>query len=325
MAWLMAELSRLAYFPFEGGHQIEKFLSIARELIDDNALYQKLSKLADSVLTGHKIGQAAARAAFERILTVHGFKLIGTFNINDTQGFVAQREGQAFLIYRGTESFGDVKADINARLIEVTHLGKTVKVHQGFWQQFIDVDTVVRTLLEQVKDCQLHIGGHSLGGALANLATKFYASDTAGSTYTFGAPAVSLPSFQDDIKTPIYRIVNARDPVPLLPNPMLAHALSFLWYYAQRFLGFIGSRNRQAFSEMLRDMRQMGQIGYHSRIIYVAGEPKLRYSFGIYDRLILWWQEPWFNWRLEDRFVSYHKIARYVEALRKWGEQRNNG
>lgn len=322
MAWLMAELSRLAYFPFEGGHQIDKFLSIARELVDDDAIFQKLSQIADQVLVGHKIGHLAAEAAFEKILTTHGFKLIGTFNINDTQGFVAQRDRQAFLIYRGTESFGDVKADINARLIEVTYEGITAKVHQGFWQQFMDADPVVRVLLEQVNDCQLHIGGHSLGGALANLATKFYASDTTGSTYTFGAPAVSLPSFQDDIKTPIYRIVNARDPVPLLPNPALAHALSLLWYYSKRFLGFIGNKRQQEFSTMLRDMRQMGQIGYHSRIIYIGSEPKLRYSFGIYDRFMLWWQEPWFNWRLEDRFVSHHKISRYVEALRKWGEKR---
>jgi hypothetical protein len=103
---------------------------------------------------------------------------------------------------------------------------------------------------------------------------------------------------------------------------MLAHALSFFWYYGQRFLGFLGNQTRKAFSDMLLDMRKMGQIGYHSRIIYIGSEPKLRYSFGIYDRLVLWWQEPWFNWRLEQRFVSYHKISRYVDALRQWGEKR---
>lgn len=321
-AWLMAELSRLAYFPFEGGHQIEKFLDIAKEIINDSQLFAKIELIADKFLDVHRIGQQTSEKAFEKILNAHEFKLIGVFNENETQGFVAQKNNEAYLIYRGTESFGDVKADISAKLIPVEHEGIKAEVHAGFWRQFLDADPVVCDLLKQVSACKLHIGGHSLGGALANLATKFYADDTSGSTYTFGAPATSPPSFQDDIKTPIYRIVNARDPVPLLPNPAMVHAAGFIWHYATRFLGFIGSAKQKEVALMLKDMARMDQIGYPSRIIYDSGQPKLRYSFSIWQRFNLWLGEPWFNFSLEKRFVSHHKISRYTRALRQWGEDR---
>ncbi|TQV89341.1 lipase family protein [Aliikangiella coralliicola] len=323
-AWLMAEFSRLAYFPFEGGHQIEKFLDIAESIVDNDALFKKIKQAADLLLGSQRIGKDAAESSFKKILTSHGFELVGVFNENDTQGFVAKKGSEAYLIYRGTESFGDVKADISAKLIEVEYKDSGIKaeVHSGFWQQFMDADPVVTELLKEVEDCRLHISGHSLGGALANLATKFYAGDSSGSTYTFGAPAVSPPKFQDGIKTPIYRIVNARDPVPLLPNPAMVHALGFLWHYFTRLTSIIGGEKQKEVAKLLKDMARMNQIGYPSRIIYVGNEPKLRYSFSIYQRVMLWMDEPWFNFSLEKRFVSDHKISRYTNALKKWGETR---
>ena len=322
MAWMMSELSRLAYFPFEGDQQVEQFLKVTESILANDKQYKMVETAAKKLLTGHGIGHSAAEKIFTQILADHEFELVGLFNEQDTQGFVAKRNNQAFLVYRGTESFGDMKADINARLVDAELNGIKAQVHAGFWQQFTDAHERVGELLAKVHGMQLFIGGHSLGGALANLATKFYASDTSGCTYTFGAPAVAAPSFQDDIKTPIYRIVNARDPVPLLPNPMLAHGLSFLWYYGSRFIGIIGTDQQKAIGKMLKDMRTMDQIGYPSRIVYVGSEPKLRYSFGIFQRLKLWWQEPWFNWTMEKRFIAHHRIGRYSSALRKWGEHR---
>ncbi|WP_444995213.1 lipase family protein [Aliikangiella sp. IMCC44359] len=321
-AWLMAELSRLAYFPFEGGHQITKFLKIVESFVENKATFQKIEKVADSLLGGHRVGLEAARQAFQSILEAHGFELIDVFNENETQAFLAKRGQTAYLIYRGTESFGDIKADISAKLIDVELNQIKTKVHSGFWQQFIDVHPRVSEALEKVATCQLFIGGHSLGGALANLATKFYSHCSCGGTYTFGAPAVSLPSFQDDIKTPIYRIVNARDPVPLLPNPAMVHALGFIWHYLSRLLGFIGTKKQKEIALLLRDMAKMDQIGYPSRIIYIGTEVKLRYSLSIYQKVVLWAKEPWFNYSLEQRFISHHKISRYTKALRQWGEKR---
>ena len=327
-AWLIAELSRLAYFPFEGGHQIDKFIEVVKEVVDNDALFENIEKVASKYLGIYNISPAAAEQAFESILKAHKFDLVGVFNKGNTQGFAARRGQEAYLLYRGTESFGDVKDDLNANLVvgtlkDLKGNDVTAEVHEGFWEQFKEVDSEVRDLLKKVEDCRLNIGGHSLGGALANLATRYYADDSAGSTYTFGAPAVSPPNFQDNIKTPIYRIVNARDPVPLLPNPALMLSLGVIWRFVRRYLGFLGTDHQKAISKKLRDSARMRQIGYPSRIVYIGRQPKLRYSFGIFQRFALWLDEPWLRGSLEERFVSHHKMKRYSEALRNWGEHRS--
>ena len=324
-AWLMAELSRLAYFPFEGGHQIEKFFEAVKAVVDNDALFDRIETVAGPLLNAYRIDPATAEKAFASILEAHGFEKVGVFNKGDTQGFVARKGQEAYLLYRGTESFGDVKDDLNANLVvgKLEGIDVEAEVHEGFWKQFSEVDSEVRELLKQVQDCRLNIGGHSLGGALANLATRYYADDSAGSTYTFGAPAVSPPAFQDRIKTPIYRIVNARDPVPLLPNPALMLSLGVVWRFVRKYLGFIGTEHQKAVARKLHDSARMRQIGYPSRIIYIGGLPKLRYSFGIFERFALWLDEPWLRGSIEERFVSDHKIKRYSEALRKWGEHRS--
>ncbi|WP_045855647.1 lipase family protein [Teredinibacter purpureus] len=324
-AWLLAELSRLSYFPFEGGNHLENFTAQVEHVVDNTVLRAKVIAIAAITLGDAPMLRSAAEQSFSAILTDHGFTLVGTFSENETQGFVAKKDNAAYLIYRGSESLGDIKSCLRGVLTKAELNGITAEVHSGFWQQFMDVHSKVEALLEEVKDCQLYIGGHSLGGALANIATKFYANDSSGSTYTFGAPAISPPGFQDTIRTPIYRIINARDPVPLLPNPALIHAAGLLWSGFTLAVRFIGTEHQKKVAGMLKDLARISQIGYSSRIIYLAGEPKLRYSFGIFQRISLWIGKPWSHGRLEKQFSCDHKIARYCYALRRWGEARVNG
>ena len=81
----------------------------------------------------------------------------------------------------------------------------------------------------------LYITGHSLGGALALIATKLVAPDVNGACYTFGAPRVGNYEYFRKIKTPVYRVVNSADVVPRVPpGPFMivlrgvAQALSWL-------------------------------------------------------------------------------------------------
>ena len=59
--------------------------------------------------------------------------------------------------------------------------------------------------------------GHSLGGALAVVATWYQSSARLAACYTFGAPRVGDHGLIDRFRTPIYRIVNGPDPAPFVP------------------------------------------------------------------------------------------------------------
>ena len=81
----------------------------------------------------------------------------------------------------------------------------------------------------------LFITGHSLGGALALLATRLVAPNVDGACYTFGAPRIGNYEYFRFIKTPVYRIVNSTDIVPRVPPGAgmivligIARALSWL-------------------------------------------------------------------------------------------------
>ena len=95
-------------------------------------------------------------------------------------------------------------------------------VHSGYWRAFGYVKDSIQEKLEECKDCQLFFTGHSLGGALAIIALKYFASDASGACYTFGSPPVGTKDFENKLKTPLYRIVNHLDIVPNLPNPFIA-------------------------------------------------------------------------------------------------------
>ena len=75
----------------------------------------------------------------------------------------------------------------------------------------------------------LFITGHSLGGALALLATKLVAPDVTGACYTFGAPRVANYEYFRLLKTPVYRIVNSSDVVPRVPPGAIMIALRALF------------------------------------------------------------------------------------------------
>ena len=91
------------------------------------------------------------------------------------------------------------------------------RCHTGFLEAFtknVDaegrtVEEVVREILdrpeardEQGAHLPLFITGHSLGGALALLATRLIAPDVTGACYTFGAPRIGNDELFPFIKTP---------------------------------------------------------------------------------------------------------------------------
>ncbi len=63
-----------------------------------------------------------------------------------------------------------------------------------------------------------YITGHSLGGAVATIATSKLKRPNLGACYTFGSPRVGNPEFDADlIKVPVYRVQNSSDAVTRVP------------------------------------------------------------------------------------------------------------
>ena len=84
------------------------------------------------------------------------------------------------------------------------------------------VEKQLRALLEKTGEKPIYLTGHSLGGALALVASAALGGsssfgDRIAAVYTFGAPRVGKSNFSEIVKAPHYRVINSGDIVPLVP------------------------------------------------------------------------------------------------------------
>src|SRR5215211_3052952 len=204
MAWILASMSYLAYDHFEDSRDLQKF----RKLF--------ITKLASG-----------------------GFQLIKTFNNKetDTQAFIAKNDQFAVLAFRGTEvtKFQDVKIDAMASKISVLD----GRVHAGFRHAYESIAKDVEEAILKLDDkLPLYITGHSLGAALATVATQRMEHnprirERIAACYTFGSPRVGNSHYDIEFKSPIYRVVNTTDIVTVIP----LLAMGYIHIGDVRFLG----------------------------------------------------------------------------------------
>ena len=244
-SWLMSAMSELAYYPFEDGDVVSKLAAELAEMSAADAIEKKLKKVLSGAIGG---GNEEMLRSF---LDLAGFELIRTYNRDETQAFLAKRAAATekemlVLAFRGTEmNAKDIHTDADAQLVT---LDGEEKVHKGFLTAFRHIKVAIQTDLKAHLGIPIYITGHSLGGALAILATRILASNSQGACYTFGGPRVGTAQVDDQIKTPIYRVVNAADIVPRVPPsylvnlPLLASKLFHLTIvsnFLRRFKGYV--------------------------------------------------------------------------------------
>ena len=233
MAYVLAEISDLAYFQFEGQVGLVEDAVLQAKSLDlstDVNIKEFLDKFSTDLMDGRRLNLTS----FASILERSGFLLIDVIHVAETQGFlckrtVADEPPYLVLAFRGTEKkVSDWLTDARC----IPKIEGNAKVHTGFLEAF-DGNTndkgktakqVVEDLLDspEAKDSEgqplpLFITGHSLGGALALLATKLVAPNVNGACYTFGAPRVANYEYFRFLKTPVYRVVNSADVVPRVP------------------------------------------------------------------------------------------------------------
>ena len=186
MAWVLASMSQLVYEHFEEGGRTKELL-------------------VETLRGG-------------------GFKWVNGFasTVTDTQAFLVVKDdwSYAVLAFRGTEvtKSKDIITDLKAGMVSTLE----GRVHKGFVGAYQSVEAEILASLPKVKDIPLYITGHSLGAALATLATQHLEQnhdvrDRIAACYTFGSPRVGNAEFDRDIKSPVYRVVNTTDIVTVIP------------------------------------------------------------------------------------------------------------
>ena len=333
-AWIMAVMSTLAYVKFEQSAPVEELAKKLVKETDERKILQSLTEL----LAAENRDQLMQ--SLKDDLQAMGFELVKTYNISiplvaDTQAFLARlnvkgREPLLVLAFRGTETnkAADIKADISANPMQVGRERGDHKVHEGFYQAFQAVEALIRKDLDNPEHASLplYITGHSLGGALAVVATYCLASDSIAACYTYGAPRVGNRAFGLDIKPPIYRVVNAADLVPRLPPSFFIEGLTLLlrWLpvipYSQKMAGFL---------DKYRHYRHHGDLRYLTAATRTAPEAGAPATYPGLEVIASPAQSSRWFWCFK-RWVASggraaindHNVAIYVEKLAHWGIRR---
>jgi triacylglycerol lipase len=233
MAYVLAEMSALAYYPFEGSGGV--VIDAARDILnlangDESKAREWLEEFADELL----IKGVDSKEFLNKILEKSSFELLKTINVAETQAFACKRVAQGedpyiVIAFRGTEQkVSDWLTDARA----VPTVDGSFKVHTGFREALmLETNPAGQTALamvEEILDMQaskdangdllpVFVTGHSLGGALALLTTRELALNITGACYTYGAPRVANYEYFEGMKTPVFRVVNSADIVPRVP------------------------------------------------------------------------------------------------------------
>jgi len=324
-AWIMAEISRLVYerLPVE-----IKVTNVVDEI--KNAIEQgEYADVLEGLVSRLRRDGAKIDSKVVDILNNANFDLVDSFSVDGTEAFIAKLEshpgfpGMMVLAFRGTQkSIDDIRTDISAGLVDAPQGGR---VHGGFLKAFRGIEDNIRQKLSEYPDIPVYITGHSLGGALAMLATRYLASNSLGATYTFGCPRVANREFFRDIRTPVYRIVNAADGVARLP---FGDGFTFV-LSAIRLIPINGTK---LVSEWLRE--RFGEYTHFGNLIFLSSPDNVIDDNGIEFRDLDVKKSPSIFWRSRivatrmivsrgKAAINDHGIENYTRKLLAYAKRRN--
>ena len=168
-SWIMACLSELVYVKFNEAiidKNDTKLIEAVSQLLGNEKAFS-LSKLINLLAYDCE----AEKNKLKSDLDTLNMKVERFFDTNGTQAMLVSNDKFYTLCFRGTEStrMRDIKADLNASLMQCESKGK---IHTGFNNAFADVHNEIQEYINTLDNKPLFITGHSLGGALATVATK---------------------------------------------------------------------------------------------------------------------------------------------------------
>lgn len=144
-----------------------------------------------------------------------GFSFV-LFTSGNHQAIVSGNDHQTVVAFRGTDSIGDWKTNLNSR--QINNKAGRGKVHQGYHNGTWKLIPLFKHLLKG----SVTFTGHSMGGAMAVQAGAILKT---GTVYTFNAPKSGDTVFAEHYPTQVFRMVSKWDPAQSWPsdNPNWAH------------------------------------------------------------------------------------------------------
>ncbi len=125
--------------------------------------------------------------------------------------------GETVVAFRGTQVFADPSlADMLSNLWFRRRPWDPGRVHRGYCEALLDIAQELKGPLYSGRR-PLYFTGHSMGGALATLASTLAPGPSA--TYSFGAPRVGDGAFAARL-TKLVRVVHGTDIAPRYPFPL---------------------------------------------------------------------------------------------------------
>jgi len=182
--------------------------------------YEKHSHLMAKVANAAYLDLHQAREEFSSLEFSH----CQFIQKDGAQAYIISNKDMVVLAFRGTEpsEISDIKADLNAfpdRAVNGCGL-----VHNGFQEEVNKIwDDICVCLRHMQPSKDFFITGHSLGGAMATIATSRMRSRVQA-LFTFGSPRVGTRKFVESIKyVPHFRFVNNNDIVTSVPPAILGY------------------------------------------------------------------------------------------------------
>ncbi len=211
-----------------------------------------------------------------------GYTIVEFFDIDNAQAYLLKgNDGIHVLSFRGTEISepSDILADLKA--------GKNIeacggKIHVGFKGEINKLWPAIEKATASI-DC-LYITGHSLGAAMATIASSRMQSKVLA-LVTFGSPRVGNQEFVNSLKVVHYRVQNNCDDVTKVPFRLVG----FRHHGTHMYMNYYG-----AFRNLTPWQRVKDMVRSRARA-YVKGQKFL----GVYD----------------------HMMANYIAKLEKAGEE----
>ena len=136
---------------------------------------------------------------------------------------VKQDGGITIIVIRGTANAENVQSDIDVRLVTDDDLG--IRLHKGFRDASI---SVMSGIDESSLEKSVHVTGHSLGGAIAQIIGMWLHKRSHNvQIFSYGSPKVSNEIMSGGQPTH-WRVVRLSDPIPFTPMWPYAHTGLFI-------------------------------------------------------------------------------------------------